>query len=85
MPLTVAEKVTIVHQVLVGKETQTAVAVEHRVSAAVVSILCNKVKKQPLLLDELVAAREEVLSRMSKIAEFIQEKNDGMLIIDSAA
>ena len=85
MPLTVAEKITIVHQVLLGKETQAAVAKEHRVSAGVVSILCNKVKKEPLLLDELVAKRDEAQCRREKIASLIQEKNDGMLIIDSSA
>ena len=46
-PLTVNEKINIVHQVLVGKEMQAMVAREYRVSAKVVSILCCAVKKQP--------------------------------------
>ena len=44
-PLTVEEKIHIVHQVLVDYQTQTEVAREHRVSNGVVSCLVRKAQK----------------------------------------
>ena len=68
-----------------GKEMQAIVAREHRVSNQVVSILCCAVKRQPKILDELISKREEAENRREMIANIVQEKNDGMLIIDSSA
>ena len=56
--LTVAEKIEIVHKVIVEYEYQQDVAKEFRVSRYVVQALVNKARKNKDFIDELVAKRD---------------------------
>ena len=57
-PLTVSEKVEIVHKVLVQHEKVLEVAREHRRGVGVVQSLVTKARNNPALLSELMASRD---------------------------
>ena len=56
--MTIAEKIEIVHKVVIEHELQKDVAREYRVKNGVILQIIRKVRKRPQLLDELVAERD---------------------------
>ena len=56
--MTVAEKIEIVHKVVIEHEFQKDVAREYRVKNGVINQIVRKARKRPQLLDELVADRD---------------------------
>ena len=58
-PMSVAEKIQVVHQVLVGHDFQKDVAREHRISNTTVSKLVKKAVKNKDFLDELMQMQQE--------------------------
>ena len=65
--LTLSEKILIVHQVVIQLKPLKQVAKEHRVTASYISLIVQKVKKNPKLLSELTTAAEERTQRMEEI------------------
>lgn len=57
--MSVAEKIQVVHQVLVGHDFQKDVAREHRISNTTVSKLVKKAVKNKDFLDELMQMQQE--------------------------
>ena len=82
--LTVAEKIHIVHKVLVDHEKQNEVAREFRVGAVTVNQLVRKVEKKQLLLDEVILKQGEAEDHKNKIVSVVKEMNDNNAFIDSA-
>ena len=70
--LTVAEKLEIVHKMLVGYEHQQDVAKEFRVSRQLIQLLVNKARKKKDFVDELIAKRDEKQLRGEVIREHLE-------------
>ena len=65
------EKIEIVHEVLCKLNPLKMVAKKHRVSQSWIWNIVRKVKKQPNLLSELIAVREEKKQLNEKVSESI--------------
>ena len=83
-PLSVHERISIVHQVLVGLEKQADVAKDHRVSPRVVAALMHKAKRNPGFMREIMAKVDAKEEQRELIKKAVEVKNDFGYIIDSA-
>jgi len=70
-PLTIGEKISIVHQVLVGHEKQADVAKAHRVSPGVVAALMLKTRRSPKFLKEMLERAASVDSLRQNIMKSV--------------
>ena len=83
--LTPSDIVEIVHRVFIEHEYQTDLAREYHVLVQTVCRLVNKVKKQPTLLSELLAAHSEKEALRASTSEAIQSLLDrGENLLSSA-
>ena len=73
-PLTLDEKLEVVHRILVDGEAQKDLAKEYRYSQAAISSLVCKVRKKPELLRELISARAKKQLQVEGLADFIELK-----------
>ena len=75
-PLTIAERIDIVHRVMIGHEKHSELAREHRVTAAVIGKVVIKAKKNPKFLKALLEKKDEKSQRREAIKEATEELNE---------
>ena len=78
-PLTLEQKLEIVHRALVDGEAQKDLARDFRVTQPVISSLVCKVRKKPSLLAELISERAKKKHLDERLNEFIETRmRDGI-------
>ena len=82
-PVTLNEKIDIVHRVLIGFEKHADVARELRVAPSVVAMVIYKAKQKKEVLRELLNKREEAASRRETIKAFTEGLNARRVVIDN--
>ena len=75
----------IVEKVVVNFESHKDVARIYRVSPNVISMLLHKIKKNPLLLSELIDKRQAQLHRHDLVSDVIEDLNRRDIIIDKVS
>ena len=75
-PLTITERIDIVHRVLIGHEKHAELAREHRVTAAVIGMVMTKARRNPKFLRALLEKRDENAIRREVIKEATEELNE---------
>ena len=83
--LTLTDKYSVLHAILVKHEFQADVARRHQVRPKTVSVLVNQAKKRPELLRELHAKSEEQARSREAISRSVLELNERDASISSAA
>ena len=83
-PLTTGERISIVHQVLVGHEKHADVAKDFRVSPQVVSAIMQKARKSPEFMREMLERKASKAAMRELVKKHVEVKNDFNIVIDSA-
>ena len=84
--LTLKEKSSIAHEVLVQHKKVKVVAKEYRISCGAVNQLIHKAKKKPKYFKELMSAeeiKEKKFNRVKEVVEAMIEKDDFIDSCDS--
>ena len=82
-PLSVSDKIQIVHQVLCQHLKQADVAREHRVTLSRINMLVRCAEKNPRFLSELKASQEAKAEKRKQIAGLIDIINQADHFVDS--
>ena len=82
-PVTLNEKIDIVHRVLIGFEKHADIARELRVAPSVVAMVIYKAKQKKEVLRELLNKREEAASRREAIKAVTEGLNARRVVIDN--
>jgi hypothetical protein len=82
-PLTLNEKIDIVHRVLIGFEKHADIAREYRVAPSVVAMVIYRAKHKKEVLRELLNKREEEASRREVIKATTEGLNARRVVIDN--
>ena len=81
--LTLAEKTSIVHKILIKHEKQAEVAREFRIKPMTVQALTNKARNNRRFLQELREAKDDQEAKERSIAEVAERLNQAESIIDN--